>query len=132
MLPTIWFYLALAAAAAASAAAEEDAFNDTTWTIQEYECESYCGSGMFCGRDLQCYPYSCETFYALGHPSWTGHDDDPSLPPPPKLDCQIVEPGQDRSFLHAMAETCPRPSMVMVVLGVAMQMHRRTRTCLST
>jgi hypothetical protein len=100
MLRTIWFYLALAAAAAASAAAEADAFNDTTWTIQEYECESYCETGMFCGRDLKCHPYSCETFYALGHPFWTGHDDDPSSTPPPKLDCQIVEQGQDRSFLH--------------------------------
>jgi hypothetical protein len=100
MLPTIWFYLAMAAAAAASAAAEEDAFNDTTWTIQKYECKSDCDSGMFCGRDLKCHPYSCETFYALGHPFWTGHDDDPSSSPPPELDCKIVELGQDRSFLH--------------------------------
>jgi hypothetical protein len=102
MWPTIWFYLALAAAAAASAAAEEDAFNDTS-TVPEYEykCENDCDDGMFCGRDLKCHPFSCETFYALGPPTWTGHnDDDPSSSPPPELDCQIVEPGQDRSFLN--------------------------------
>ena len=62
-----------------------------------YECVNPCKDMTFCGRDLQCHPYSCENWYMLGHPLMTGYMPDTS----PALNCEILENGEDRSYQTA-------------------------------
>lgn len=62
--------------------------------LTSFGCPSPCVDTEFCGRDLQCHPYSCEAWYELGHPFFTAYVPGTSE----DLTCSDVV--EDRTFLR--------------------------------
>lgn len=75
----------------------EQATNRTyNGTVTRFFCPSDCSSDEFCGSDLQCHRYSCESWYQWGPPTFTRYD--PAVSEP--LTCVDIARGQeDVSFL---------------------------------
>ena len=93
LVSPIWMVW-LVAAVILNCTAEDD--DDFYLAEYGYECENPCEDGSFCGRDLQCHINSCDNWYTLGHPTWTGYVPGKS----PALSCKIVDDDQgDRTFL---------------------------------